>query len=209
MVLTTGVVVDASTPQNDSDVPDSVSAAADTAPSEDRRRQRLIDLLQGLGLRESYKHLLIVVDAIAACSVRHPQHREHLFDALGHLWWRRRPTVPDCVVRAHADELLERVVKDEPLQPATRAEIMLVLSETSLRAPLEHDAVLVYTQIFQRIFGEDRIPELPKPIALESWPHRARVIFAEIQHRARDDSRKSKRRATSARHRSADHAKAP
>ncbi len=85
--------------------------------------------------------------------------------------------------RHHARELLQRVVDGEKLQPATRAEAILILSEASLKAPLQRDAGALYIRLFKEIFPNYR-EIIGQTVIHESYPGATDQILAEIQRRA-------------------------
>ena len=66
------------------------------------------------------------------------------------------PTTPlsqvgEEVYRSHVREILERVAADEDLRPGTKAEVLSVLAEASLRSPLTDDAFLLYCKLFRDV----------------------------------------------------------
>lgn len=64
------------------------------------------------------------------------------------------------VYRHHCKELLRRVVGKEKLAPATRVEAMLGLAGMSLKAPLNRDATLLYSRLFEEVFpGRGEFPD--------------------------------------------------
>jgi len=69
----------------------------------------------------------------------------------------QRPRVlrgKDTLYRWHIRELLRRAAAGEPLDEPTRAETLAVLSESSLNAPLSHDAAVVATQLWDAFSRE-------------------------------------------------------
>lgn len=65
--------------------------------------------------------------------------------------------------RAHCHELLDRVAKGEDTRPATDAEIIVILQEAALAAPLNEGAVCLFFRL-----------------ALRSIPEMARALGSEI-----------------------------
>jgi len=135
------------------------------------------------------RHVLAIYEAFETVSERHPTHLFRLGAVFMQLSWREDPSVSPDLLRAHAQELLERVVENQPLQPATAAEMLILLVKADMHVKLDHDARTLLGQLFQRTFGNERLPGLSKLVPEESWPPRARELFAQLQHRARDDSR--------------------
>lgn len=54
----------------------------------------------------------------------------------------------------HVRELVERCRKGEDLRPGTEAEVVILLSESSLASPLVSRATALYERLFERIFPE-------------------------------------------------------
>lgn len=56
--------------------------------------------------------------------------------------------------RAHAHEIIARVAAGEDLRPGTEAEVLAALCESSLAAPLNSIAALLYARLFRSVFPE-------------------------------------------------------
>jgi len=150
-------------------------------------KQTLAEFLRGCG--GTVRHRVVFLEALTHVSEHHPTHCGPLREAFFQLSWRGPPEVPDQILHSHAQELLERVVENQPLPAATQAEVLVCLCQGSLRAPLDHDALALCEQLFLRIFGKGRLQGLSRLMPEEEWPYRARELFASLLHRARDDSR--------------------
>ncbi|MBM7173972.1 hypothetical protein JQK87_37575, partial [Streptomyces sp. G44] len=71
-----------------------------------------------------------------------------------------RPTLgrlhtSERLYRAHAAEVLDRIAEGKNTQPATAAEMISVLMESSLPAPLNSAAAYLYMRLFAQVFPED------------------------------------------------------
>lgn len=69
--------------------------------------------------------------------------------------------------RVHARELCERVLDGLDLRPGTDAELLVVLSNASMRAPLTVEPAALFEAVFARCFDASRVLEGgPRP---EPW----------------------------------------
>ena len=123
----------------------------------------LYSLFNVLGLNESLvcsilEQAQIAGDEIEAAMERHPDERDRVWSTF-HLL---TPTgvlgdMPHNVYRAYCAEMLDRVANGEDTRLATRAEMMMMLSATSLKTPLTHTAISVYCDLFIACFGKDTL----------------------------------------------------
>lgn len=60
--------------------------------------------------------------------------------------------VSDDVYRFHCREVIDRIIENDEIEKATKAEVLGMLSEASLKAPLTHTATLLYEQLFTLFF---------------------------------------------------------
>lgn len=65
------------------------------------------------------------------------------------------------VYRAHVRELLDRVIDGLDLAPGTDAEVLAVLVQASLRAPLGQQAATLYERLFARVLPEQYARAFP------------------------------------------------
>lgn len=93
----------------------------------------------------------------------------------------------DVVYRAHVRELVQRALDDESLVPATKAEVMLVLSQGSLTAPLNAQHTALYEELFKDIFGH-----YVRPDDVTREPYAGAT--AELLHTLRQKCRKEERK---------------
>jgi hypothetical protein len=126
---------------------------------------------------------------IAAYQARHPDRADLLYDAFLTI----RPTGSMTEKRAelyeaHARELLQRVVDGEDVRPATKAELVCILCDTSLIAGLHGDAAYLYTRLFREVFGQDAL-DLGDVVLQESYVGAADLLLDKLKAKARDDDR--------------------
>lgn len=65
--------------------------------------------------------------------------------------WRLIPNL----LHYHVREILDRILANEDINPPTNAEVLWVLSEMSMRQPLNADATYLMSTIFRKVFGEE------------------------------------------------------
>ena len=113
-------------------------------------------------------------DEIAQATKRHPAEADVLYHAFTILT--PPPSMPatEFVHRGHARELLERLAADQDTRPATDAELCVICSETSLRAPLTSAGAGLYFRAWARAF-----PSVPGP-ADADLPYYERLHGAAI-----------------------------
>lgn len=94
----------------------------------------------------------------------------------------------DRVFAAHVTELLDRVRDDNPLSFATDAELLVILKDTSLAAPLTGDADTLYCRLYQQIIGE--IPYKLMPAMAEMYTGSVQELYIEMKKKHRKEGRK-------------------
>ena len=92
------------------------------------------------------------------------------------------------VYRYHLRELMDRVVAGISLEPATKAEVMLILSDTSLTAMLNRNGDHLYCRLFQECFGS-LPPNTAKPLP-ELHEGAADEMLVQMQKKYRKEGRK-------------------
>ena len=141
---------------------------------------------------EEFSRMEIVEDEIEKARIKHGEvERGPLWNSFmackpSELFYTSRYS--DNLYRAHVREILDRVAiapdKPKALEPATDAEVMILLIEASLRAPLTHDYFIVYATLFHKrfsylaakTFGSIELP-------VESWPGRTEELLGEIRRK--------------------------
>ncbi|MGW1261249.1 hypothetical protein ACWD7Y_04710 [Streptomyces drozdowiczii] len=94
--------------------------------------------------------------------------------------------------RAHCHELLERVAKGQDTRPGTDAEMITVLSKTSLIAPMTSAAACLYMRLMDR-----SVPEFSRSVSpaidLDAYEkvhgRKADEYESDMRHRLRQDWR--------------------
>jgi len=101
-------------------------------------------------LKRAFELIAIAEQVIDEYKGKHPE-VNNLFSAL-------RPesdfgSMVDEVYEHHCHELIKRFIAGQKLEDGTDAEVMMVLSNTSIVAPLNLDGSLAYARIFDKIYG--------------------------------------------------------
>ena len=129
-------------------------------------------------------------DEIASAQRRHPDAADRIWSA-----FRLLQTTSDLMAssevlyRAHARELIGRVVRGEDTRPGTAAEGVAVMREASLAAPLTAAGFGLYARLW-------KLAELPGNALTHDLPHYEAIRGAEIdneeallRHKLRQDWR--------------------
>jgi hypothetical protein len=94
---------------------------------------------------------------IANAQKRHPAQADMLHHCFAlvkpqeHMW---KMTNNEAIYRAHARELLERVITGTDMRPGTDAEICIAMSEVSQVTPMRPEACGLYARAFSRIMPD-------------------------------------------------------
>lgn len=147
---------------------------------------------------ESEFHLIEIAEQTIKRFVnRYPSHASMLNQAFLALQWHLRKPVRDELYRAHVQELLQRVVEHKRLDEGTRAEALVAISDTSLRAPLAYQFAAVAEKLFLEIFGPDAIGGPEQPMYPEPWPEALEESLNELRRKIRVPSRQLTQRKPS------------
>ena len=147
---------------------------------------------------ESEFHLIEIAEGTIKRFVdRYPSHASMLNRAFMALQWHLRKPVRDELYRAHVQELLQRVVEHKPLEEGTRAEALVAISDTSLRAPLVYEYAAIAEKLFLEIFGPDALGGPEQPMFHEPWPGALEELLNELRRRIRVPSRQLTQRKQS------------
>lgn len=122
---------------------------------------------------------------IAAAKLRHPDKTDIIHDTFKHLC--PSPILHprnEFTYRAHAREIIERVINGEDLAPATDAELCCVFCEGSLKAPLQSDYVLAYEQLMKHVASDLELPDMGMS---ESYRGRVAEITAQARIQFKQD----------------------
>lgn len=139
-------------------------------------------------IRLTFRAMEIAEEEIAACTDRHPLASRAVHEAFGILCPNELlREASDRLYRAHCRELLDRVAAGfqvPGLSEPTAAELCAALSKLSLAAPLSHDYVVAYGEVFRRAFPDaepvGHFGDLP-----ESYPGRAEEIVTDLTRKIR------------------------
>jgi len=127
---------------------------------------------------------------------RHPEHEKAIWNSFSLLMPSKLlQEAPEPVYRAHCAELLERVIAGQDTTLGTKAEIMMALSETSLRSPLTHTASVLYAKLFREILPRTPITEELARLSDMAYDGATESLLAEMAQSIRVIDRKPKRQA--------------
>lgn len=99
---------------------------------------------------------------------------------------------PD-LYRHHCREIIARELAGEDTRPATKAEILGALSNTSFVSTLIESAHLLMDRLTKEVFPEYEQPDGWEP--QEPWPNAVEETLAKCRHETRDDQRTNKERS--------------
>jgi hypothetical protein len=136
----------------------------------------------------TFNRIEIATETIKRFVEAYPGHASALNRAFMSLRWEIPGPVPDELYRAHAEELLQRVLEHESLEVGTRAEALIALSKFSLRGPLVPQYAALSEKLFLEIFGPESIPG-GGPMLQESWQGASEQLLNELLQRIRVPSR--------------------
>lgn len=140
-----------------------------------------IDALLGGGSRMSHAFAMMAIaeEEIAA----HDAERPGLFLLL------QCPPgmsgVSEKVYRAHARELLLRVLAGEDTRPGTKAEVLMHCSAASLKRPPGNEELVLFERCFEHVFGLT-VPGYP---AREAYPGQFDDLLEQCRKAYRDEKR--------------------
>lgn len=110
-------------------------------------------------------------------------HRLHA--SFGLLWPGELLNLTPEVYRHHCRELLGRIERGDDVRPGTDAEVLWMLVQTSLAAPLNANGCALYDRLFVSIFGR-LPPECGEPTR-EPWPGAAEEMLHGARRRLAKD----------------------
>ena len=140
----------------------SQSTIAGTHRKDNAMTNENIELLYDIGLDALvgvFAELEAAEEVIVAAQTKYPDKEKELSDLFlallpPKIFAGKRPRL----YNAHCKELVERVANgvgdSKGIALATKAEVVALLSELSLAAPLKHDYVVLYETLFTEIFGD-------------------------------------------------------
>ena len=132
--------------------------------------------LLGSSIASVFGDMAISEDEIAKAQKRHPEHAEVIWNQFKYLY---RPAPlrnkAEELYRAHCREILERLGENQTAP--TKAQVIGVLADISLTAPLQHDAAVLYYRLFVEVFGDEQVGEQS---LRETYDGAADDVFDEI-----------------------------
>ena len=134
-------------------------------------------------IEDTFSCMEIAEEVIAAAKQAQPDHEEVIHETFRYLCPTealRGKAVDLC--RAHCQEIIQRVIDRERLEPATNPEMCGALSDLSLIAPLNSTASYLYHRCFKRVFpGKTIAVDGYEP--QESHPGAAEELARELRRR--------------------------
>ena len=126
-------------------------------------------------VRNVFDYMSICEETIAWAQFKYPDKEHWLFSCFTTLY----PfTTPACetmeLYKAHCIEVLERVANNNPVQDATKAEVITILNEASIKAPLLQDPCTLYYNLFVDVYGTQAIDMFKKSDSIDEYwqgPH--------------------------------------
>ncbi len=157
-----------------------------------------VEALTGLsGLQTVFDDMKLAEDEIAQYQAAYPDHAQAIWDSFILL---RRPAgmVSDPLYRQHIRELLRRVMANEDCRPATNAELLQQLSNTSMQVKLNRLGILVVAQLMEGLFPENKaaaelVQQLRVTTGSEDYPGEVAEQIASLKQRQQVGDRKPKR----------------
>lgn len=138
-------------------------------------------------LQTVFDQMAIAELEIKRYTARFQGNRVDIQRAFVQLRWILNTPVPEGVYRSHVRELLTRVVNDQSLMRGTKAEVLMLLSETSLVAPLGPRRAALYLMLFDELYPQ-QFDEQPVDIQ-EPWTGSSSELLEELRHKAKVDRR--------------------
>jgi len=161
--------------------------------------ENLLAVIKGLdphgswsGIGSIFGMMEICEDEITKAQPPHPEQRKIV-------WWDGVKLLgpsayvhdaPEPVYRAHCAELLARVAQGLNTTLGTKAEVMVMLSEASLRSPLMHTAGVLYARIFQEIYPDSPLKDSIGQLAEMDFDRATEALLAEFSKACQDPGRK-------------------
>jgi hypothetical protein len=135
----------------------------------------------GAALTDIFDLMQYAEEEIEAMAQARPEAAQRIrTEGFRYIAWHPGTQVTEAVYRAHARELLERLVEGLDLRPGTRAECLMAMSGASQRAPLNATATRLALDLFQQVFGELAGDE---PLPPEPYAGAAAELHAQLQRK--------------------------
>lgn len=136
----------------------------------------------------------ICESTIAGARRDHPEHDAALWNSFELLM--PSPLLheaPEPVYRAHCAELLDRVRQGQDTTLGTKAEIVMSLSESSLRSPLTHTASVLYARLFREILPHTPVAEELAQLSTMAYDSATESLLADLAQSVRVTDREPKK----------------
>lgn len=134
--------------------------------SEPRSLADLLPPPAGRAIADAFRRMSIAEEEICAAKARHRRSASRLHTAFRYLC---PPAalmgLDDRIYRAHCREILDRVAARADLKLGTAAEVIAALSQASLTAPPSRVELLLYSELFDRLF-----PAESTALLTDRWP---------------------------------------
>lgn len=92
---------------------------------------------------------------------------------------------------SHIRELMQRILNGEDLKPATRAEILIAMSDVASVIPIHNCGAYLFSRLFKQIFGAKHptVTAIDSVKLNEPYAGAADEMESELRHKLRDDNR--------------------
>lgn len=138
-------------------------------------------------LQTVFDQMAIAEREIERYTARFQGNRVDIQRAFVQLRWILKIPVPEAVYRSHVRELLTRVANDQSLMRGTKAEVLMLLSEASLVAPLGPRRAALYLMLFDELYPQQF--EEQQVVIQEPWMGSSSELLEELRHQAKTDRR--------------------
>ena len=138
-------------------------------------------------VQSAFEQMAIAEREMQAHTVQFPECSDAIDQSFVQLRWTLGTIAPEAVYTAHVLELLMRVIDGKSLQPGTKAEVLMLLSEGSMVAPFGARCAALYVELFDE-FYPDAFQERPLTIH-EPWAGSSSELLDELRRKATMDRR--------------------
>lgn len=138
-------------------------------------------------VQSAFDQMAIAEREMQAYTAQFPDCGDAIQQTFVQLRWTLRTVAPEAVYVAHVRELLMRVVERRSLRPGTKAEVLMLLSENSLVAPLGARSAALYVALFDELYP-DAFSDRPVTIH-EPWAGSSSELLDELHRKATMDRR--------------------
>lgn len=127
-----------------------------------------------------FEAMEVAEEVISEYKEKYPDKADQIHDAFQYM----RPSkylknVPMKVYRIHAEEIVQRIVNEKPLEPGTDAELLIAFSEISLKIPLHAEPATAYFRLAKKHFPEI----IDMDYEYESYPGSIDETYEELRNK--------------------------